>query len=182
MCSIRRWTNFEKRSLYVTYDITSLLLRGENAIGIMLGRGQYNPLCNDIWGLSRSAWIDQPKVIALLAIDYMDGTSSTVITDDSWKTSGGPIVYDDTRHGELYDARLEQKGWNSPAFNDNSWRNAAIVQWDAPLESQMIPPVRCFEPITPVRTFDKGSGITLYDIGKNIAGWARVTVQWTGRG
>ena len=140
------WTNFEKRSLYVTYDITSLLLRGENAIGIMLGRGQYNPLCNDIWGLSRSAWIDQPKVIALLAIDYLDGTTTTVITDDSWKTCGGPIVYDDTRHGELYDARLEQKGWNSPAFNDNKWRNAAIVQWNAPLESQMIPPVRCFEP------------------------------------
>jgi alpha-L-rhamnosidase len=171
------WTNFEKRSLYVTYDITSLLLRGENAIGIMLGRGQYNPLCNDIWGLSRSAWIDQPKVIALLAIEYMDGTLSTIITDDSWKTCGGPIVYDDTRHGELYDARLEQKGWNSPAFNDNSWRNAAIVQWDAPLESQMMPPVRCFEPITPVKTFYKGNGITIYDIGKNIAGWARVTLS-----
>jgi alpha-L-rhamnosidase len=171
------WTNFEKRSLYVTYDITSLLLRGENAIGIMLGRGQYNPLCNDIWGLSKSAWVDQPKVIALLAIEYMDGTTTSVITDDSWKTFGGPIVYDDTRHGELYDARLEQKGWNSPAFNDSNWRNAAIVQWDAPLESQMIPPVRCSEPITPVRMFDKGNGITLYDIGRNIAGWARVTVH-----
>ncbi len=171
------WTNFDKRSLYVTYDITSLLLRGENAIGIMLGRGQYNPLCNDIWGLSKSAWVDQPKVIALLAVEYMDGTTTAVITDDSWKTCGGPLIYDDTRHGELYDARLEQKGWNSALFNDNNWKNAAIVQWNAPLESQMIPPVRCFEPIAPLRTFDKGSGITLYDIGKNIAGWARVTVH-----
>jgi alpha-L-rhamnosidase len=171
------WTNFDKRSLYVTYDITGLLLRGENALGIMLGRGQYNPLCNDIWGLSRSAWVDQPKVIALLTIEFMDGTTATVKTDDSWKTCGGPIVYDDTRHGELYDARLEQQGWKSPSFSDSKWRNAAIVQWDAPLESQMMPPVRCFEPVSPVRTFNRGSGITLYDIGKNLAGWARVTVN-----
>lgn len=171
------WTNFEKRSLYVTYDITSLLLRGENAIGIMLGRGQYNPLCNDIWGLSRSAWIDQPKAIALLTIDYQDGTHATVITDESWKTSAGPVIYDDTRHGELYDARLEQKGWDSSSFNDNDWGNAIPVQWDAPLESQMIPPVRCFEPITPVRKIEKENGITVYDIGRNIAGWARVTVH-----
>ncbi len=171
------WTNFEKRSFYVTYDITSLLLRGDNAIGIMLGRGQYNPLCNDIWGLSRSAWVDQPKVIALLTIEYQDGTRTRIITDESWKTSGGPIVYDDTRHGELYDARLEQKGWNSASFDDNKWKNAAIVQWEAPLESQMMPPVKCFEPVTPLRTIERGSGITLYDIGKNIAGWARVTVQ-----
>lgn len=171
------WTNFDKRSLYVTYDITALLLRGENAVGIMLGRGQYNPLCNDIWGLSRSAWVDQPKVIALLAIEYMDGTTSNIITDDSWKTCGGPIVYDDTRHGELFDARLAQKGWNKPSFDDSNWKNAAIVQWNAPLESQMIPPVKCFEPITPVKTFEKGNGITLYDMGRNMAGWARVTVH-----
>lgn len=171
------WTNFDKRSLYVTYDITGSLLRGQNAIGIMLGRGQYNPLCNDIWGLSRSAWVDQPKVIALVTIEYMDGSIVKIVTDKSWRTCGGPIVYDDTRQGELYDARLEQKGWSSPGFKDDKWKNAAIVRWNAPLESQMIPPVRCFGPVTPVRTFDKGNGITTYDIGRNIAGWARVTVQ-----
>jgi alpha-L-rhamnosidase len=59
------WTNYDQRSLYVTYDVTKQLNQGENAIGVMLGRGQYNPLCNDIWGLSKSSWIDEPKLIAL---------------------------------------------------------------------------------------------------------------------
>lgn len=41
----------------------------------------------------------------------------------------------------------------------------------------MMPPVRCFAPIAPVKTFDKGNGRTAYDIGRNIAGWARVRVS-----
>ena len=171
------WTNFEQRALYVSYDVTNQVFQGGNAIGVMLGRGQYNPLCNDIWGLSQSSWIDQPKLIALLNIDYTDGTKSEVITDSSWKTAGGPIVYDDTRHGELYDARLEQKGWSSTSFNDHDWKYASIVQWNGRLESQMMPPVRCFTPITPVKTWHQGKGIMVCDIGKNIAGWARVKVH-----
>jgi len=171
------WTNFEQRSFYVTYDVTKQLNQGENAIGVMLGRGQYNPICNDIWGLSRSAWVDQPKFIAKLQVEYTDGTQTTVTTDNKWKTSGGPIVYDDTRHGELYDARLEQEGWNSPSFNDNNWKSASVVQWNARLESQMMPPVRCFAPIAPVKTYNRGKGITIYNIGRNIAGWARVKVH-----
>jgi alpha-L-rhamnosidase len=171
------WTNFEKRSLYVTYDITNQLVKGDNAIGFMLGRGQYNPLCNDIWGLSKSAWVDQPKVIALVIIEYADGTKTSIVTDNSWKTCGGPVVYEDTRHGELYDARLEQAGWTTPHFSEGKWNKAAEVEWNAPLVSQMIPPVRCFDPIVPVKSVTAGPGITVYDIGKNIAGWARVTVH-----
>jgi len=173
------WTNFDQRSLYVTYDITQQLKKGTNAIGVMLGRGQYNPLCNDTWGLSVSSWVDQPKLIALLQIEYTDGTKSTVVTDRSWKTSGGPAVYDDTRHGELYDARLEQKGWSAPAFDETNWKNASVVQWNAQLESQMMPPVRCFAPLVPVKTFPRGEGETIYKLEKNISGWARVKVRGT---
>ena len=171
------WTNYEQRSYYVTYDVTNQLKQGDNAIGIMLGRGQYNPLCNDIWGLSRSAWIDQPKAIALLNIEYADGTKEKLITDQSWKSSGGPVVYDDTRQGEIYDARLEQKGWSSASFDESSWKNVSVVSWDARLESQMMPPIRCFAPLAPVKTIKKGKGKIVYDIGKNIAGWARVKVH-----
>ena len=171
------WTNFEQRSFYVTYDVTSQVKEGGNAIGVMLGRGQYNPLCNDIWGLSKSAWIDQPKLIAKLQIEYTDGTYSAVITDQTWKTSGGPTVYDDTRHGELYDARLEQHGWASPAFGESNWKNASVVTWNAQLESQMMPPIRCFTPITTVKTYKRDKGVTIYNIGKNISGWARVKVR-----
>lgn len=171
------WTNYEQRSMYATYDVSDLLRRGQNAIGVMLGRGQYNPLCNDIWGLYKSAWVDQPKLIALLNIEYNDGTKKSIITDKTWKTDGGPVIYDDTRHGELYDARLEQDGWSQAAFNDTKWKVASEVSFNTRLESQMIPPVRCFSPLHPIRTISKEKGITIYDIGENIAGWANIKVR-----
>ena len=173
------WTNYEQRAMYVTYDVSNMLRVGDNAIGVMLGRGQYNPLCNDIWGLSKSAWIDQPKLMALLRIEYADGSVANVTTGPAWKTAGSPIVYDDTRHGEVYDARLEQEGWASADFDDVGWRPASAVQWDTRLVSQMMPPIRCHTAIQPVKTFQKGKGITVYDIGQNIAGWARVKVRGT---
>ena len=104
------WTNFHKRTFYVTYDVTADVRRGDNALGIMVGRGQYNPLCNDIWRLGSSLWVGQPKAIALLSVEYADGTTADIVTDGSWTTAGGPILYDDTRHGELYDAREEKAG------------------------------------------------------------------------
>ncbi|MDR1336565.1 MAG: glycoside hydrolase family 78 protein [Tannerella sp.] len=171
------WTNYEQRVMYATHDVTRLLRQGENTLGVMLGRGQYNPLCNDIWGLYKSAWIDQPKLIALLRIEYRDHTVSTLVTDPTWKTAGGPVVYDDTRHGEIYDARLEQDGWASPPFDDRLWKTASAVSWDAPRVSQMIPPIRCFDPVRPVKTFARENNTVIYDLGENVTGWADVRVK-----
>ncbi|MDP4292713.1 MAG: alpha-L-rhamnosidase N-terminal domain-containing protein, partial [Bacteroidota bacterium] len=171
------WTNFDKRSFYVVYNVTSQLHSGKNAMGVMLGRGQYNPLSNDIWGLSVSSWVDQPKLMAAIKVKYIDGSTQDIVTDQTWKTTGGPIVFDDTRKGEMYDARLEQKGWTLSSFNDNHWQPVALVNWNAPLQSQMIPPIRCFASIAPKKVYPKGEGRTVYDIGKNIAGWARVRVS-----
>ncbi|HYK34669.1 MAG TPA: alpha-L-rhamnosidase N-terminal domain-containing protein [Alloacidobacterium sp.] len=36
------WSDYRKRIYYDTYDVTSLLRPGENAIGVMLGNGMYN--------------------------------------------------------------------------------------------------------------------------------------------
>ncbi len=171
------WTNFDKRSFYVVYDVAKQLREGLNAMGVMLGRGQYNPLSNDVWGLSASSWVDQPKLVALLKVKYTDGTTQEVVTNKSWKTIGGPIVFDDTRKGELYDARLEPKGWSLPWFNDGHWQSASPITWSASLQSQMIPPIRCFAPIIPQKVYTREEGRTIYDLGKNIAGWARVKVS-----
>jgi len=171
------WTNFEQRAMYAAYDVTNMIGKGDNAIGVMLGRGQYNPLCNDIWGLYKSAWVDQPKVIVLLIIKYKDDTSYSLVTDDSWKTIGGPIVYDDTRHGEIYDARLEQEGWSRPNFDESNWKNAHELTWSTSLVAQKIPPIRCFNPIKPVKTFYREGNITIYDLGETISGWADIEIS-----
>ena len=51
-----------------------------------------------------------------------------VLTSDaSWKTAEGPIRYDATRLGEVYDARRELPGWYVPGYDDSAWLQARIV-------------------------------------------------------
>lgn len=171
------WTGYHKRAFYVAQDVTAQLKPGTNALGAMLGRGQFSPLCNDIWGLRSAEWIDQPRLIARLAITFADGTVQDTITDPTWRTTGGPVIYDDTRHGEIYDARREQSGWSSSGFDAGSWRAASVVNAQNPLQAQLIPPIREFPALVPIRRIERSKQELLYDIGRNLTGWARVTVQ-----
>jgi len=171
------WTCYQKRAFYVTHDVTAQLKPGANALGAMLGRGQFSPLCNDIWGLRRAAWVDQPRLIARLNLTYADGTAQDLVTDSTWLTAGGPIIYDDTRHGEIYDARREQPGWTAAGFDESKWQAAAEVNADNPLQAQLLPPIRAFAALEPVRCIVRSKREVLYDVGRNLTGWARVTVH-----
>ena len=171
------WTYYNKHTAYSVYDVSTMLRRGDNAIGMMIGRGQYNPLSNDIWRLNQSEWVGQPKALALLRIEYADGSVSEIGTDGSWRIAAGPIVYDDTRLGEIYDARQENEGWNCTRFDDSAWTPAVEVDWNAKLKYQVQPPIRRFAGIKPVKTIVRNSKETVYDMGKNLAGWARVKVE-----
>jgi alpha-L-rhamnosidase len=171
------WTGYHKRAFYVAHDVTAQLKIGVNALGAMLGRGQFSPLCNDIWGLRRAEWVGQPRLIARLVVTFADGTIKDIMTDASWRTVGGPVIYDDTRHGEIYDARREQPGWSSAGFDAGSWRPAAVVNAQNPLQAQLIPPIREFPALAPIRHIERSKQEQLFDIGRNLTGWARVTVQ-----
>lgn len=169
-------SNFDKRAFYDRYDVTSLIGK-DNAVGVMLGRGQYNPTCNDVWGISHSSWIDEPKAIALLRIEYSDGSVENIVTDSTWKTVGGPVVYDDTRHGELYDAREEKDGWDAPGYDDSQWGRASEIDFNTELRAQVMPPVRKFAPLEPVSTSPSLNDSKVFAFEKVMAGWAKVTVK-----
>lgn len=171
------WTSYNQRAFYVAHDVTTRLNPGVNTLGAMLGRGQFSPLANDIWGLREDEAVDQPRLIARLNVTDADGTSQDIVTDSSWRTAGGPIVYDDTRHGEIYDARLERAGWTKSGFDESNWKISSVVNGQNPLQAQLIPPIREFAAIKPVRCIERSKQEKLYDVGRNIAGWARVTVH-----
>jgi len=107
------------RVLYATYDVTAALRAGENAIGVMLGNGWYSSEL-DPAGL-RQAYGDRPRFILQMDVELANGRMLQMISDVAWKTSPSPISYNDLFNGEMYDARLEQPGWNAPGFNDAAW-------------------------------------------------------------
>jgi len=175
------WTNYGKRVQYSTYDVTDLLQEGDNVIGVMLGNGWYNPLPMRLfsrWNLREILTIGQPGFIAHLRIYYSDGTEAVLTSDETWKTTEGPILRNNVYLGEKYDARREQPGWDQPGFDDSTWKSA--VRAEAPagrLVAQIQPPIRITRTLQPVAVTEPEPGTFVVDMGQNFAGWIRMRVQ-----
>jgi alpha-L-rhamnosidase len=175
------WTTSDQRVLYATHDVTALLRDGDNALGIMLGNGWFNPLPLRLWGhlnLRQHLAVGRPRVIAQLNIDYADGTSAQVVSDASWRTAEGPITHNSIYLGEMYDARKEVAGWDAPGCDDAAWRAAAIETGPrGQLRAQSQPPIRVTEELAAVKVAEPSPGVFVYDFGQNFTGLARMRIK-----
>ncbi len=170
------WTNYRKRCLYATYDVTDRLTRGANALGVLLGNGMYNVTGGRYVKFTGS--FGPPKLLLQLQIDYADGTSSRIVTDETWKAAPGPIVFSCIYGGEDYDARLEQPRWDQPGFDDGAWRAAEIAPGPGgTLSAQMAPPIKVMQTIKPVKVNEPRPGVLVYDLGQNFSGWPKIAVK-----
>lgn len=172
------FTRFDRRNLYVTYDVTSHLQRGANAVGVILGNGWYNLQSTAVWFFDRAPWRDRPTFCMDLLITYDDGSVETVVTGTDWKTSFGPLIFNSIYTGEHYDARLENEGWNTPGFNDEAWKNA--IYRAAPsqnITAQALHPIRHTAEIPPVDVKKMDGNTWIFDFGRNISGVTRLKVQ-----
>ena len=171
------YTRYDKRALYVTHDVTKLVKKGDNAIGVMLGNGWYNCHSRDSWDFDRAQWRNPPRMLFQMKIEYADGSKGLIVSDGSWKTTTGPIVYDCIRNGEHYDARKEKPGWDKPDYSDSDWKPVVIVS--APTDkivAEMAPPAKVMETLKPVKMTEPKPGVFVFDMGRNIAGWCRLKV------
>ena len=165
------------RVLYNTYDVTELLTNDKNAIGMVLGHGWYNQRARPVEGWM---WYNLPRLICQLEIEYSNGDRQVICSDDSWKFSTGPLLYNQIFRGEIYDARLEMDGWARPGFDDSFWNMAKLVK--APtgkLQPQLAPPDKAIKTIKPISISNPGEGTFIYDMGQMISGWARLNITGT---
>jgi alpha-L-rhamnosidase len=171
------WVKYDKEALYVSFDVTSSLLKGNNTIGVMLGNGfYYVPPVKGRFRKSKPAF-GYPKMICRLLIEYKDGTSENVISDKSWKTASGPLTFSSIYGGEDYDARLAQKGWDTPFFKDKHWKQVLIVDGPPAIRSQQAEPLKVFENFS-AKTVTKTSGNEwIYDLGQNASGIISLKVK-----
>lgn len=176
------WTDFAKRVSYSTFDVTSQLRTGKNAIGAMLGNGWFNPLPLKMWGhlnLREHLAIGDPRLIVQLVIEHKDGTHETVVTDPSWRCADGPVIRNSVYLGEVYDARAEIPDWCQPSFDDASWGKAILatgVKTDN-LEPLATPPIRVTKTLKPVRITEPKPGVYIVEFGQNFAGVTRMKVK-----
>ena len=166
-------TDFSRRVLYRTYDVTGLLRDGANAIGVVLGNGRFQglrPRGHRVFGF--------PKLILLLDIQYADGSREMLVSDAAWRvTDRGPLRYNHEYDGEHYDARLEMPGWDAPAFDDRTWEPVERVA--APggaLEADMVEPTARMALLQPQAVSLHASGVWLADFGETVYGQPRIRV------
>ncbi|MBN1789074.1 MAG: family 78 glycoside hydrolase catalytic domain [Bacteroidales bacterium] len=169
------WTAYKKRLQYQVYDVTSLLKSGGNALGITLGNGWYR----GIIGYANNINVYGKDVALLCQVDitYSDGTSESIISDETWKSSTGSIRYSEIYNGETIDARLEKSGWTLPGYDDSSWgkvkpanhpMDVLVATWNEP--------VRKKETFVPVKIFKTPAGEQVIDFGQNLVGWVQMKV------
>lgn len=170
------WTVYRERLRYYTYDVTELLIEGENALGAWLGDGWYRGRLG--WrGGYRNVFGSDLSFLAQLEITYTDGRRETVATDGTWKTTLSPILRSGIYDGEDYDARQELPGWSTGSFDDMRWLPVAVRERDPrTLVAPTGPPVRVTEEVAPIALLTSPSGARILDFGQNLVGRVRIRV------
>ena len=170
-------SNYSKRDLYVTFDVTEYLKAGANAVGVILGNGRFFaprskvPFPTPTFGY--------PKLLLHTSVEYEDGSVTELVTDERWKiTANGPIRANNEFDGEEYDARREMAGWSEAGFKDDGWQPAQLVKPpEGRLLAQMFEPMRVTGVLKPVAITNPKPGVYLADFGQNLYGAVRLKVR-----
>jgi alpha-L-rhamnosidase len=171
------WTDYHKRVMYQSYDVTAVVREGENVLGAIVGEGWY---CGRVgFGKDGTPFgIPPPRFLAQLEVRFDDGSIRQVVTNNDWRGATGPIVYSSIYDGERYDARLEMPGWDAPGFDDADWRAVEVLPDPGIVRTaQQDPPIRVTQEIEPVGLTEPSPGAFVVDMGQNMVGCCRLRVS-----
>jgi alpha-L-rhamnosidase len=172
------WTDFHKRVLYQTYDVTSLLQRGENTLGVVLGGGWYSSPMT--WAGVRE-YSGANLLRAQLDLTLADGSHQVIATNPSWQTAAAPVTFGEIYGGESYDARLEKAGWSGTGFDASAWTAAVRAM---PPDSAMVVTAQPDLSIATTMTIHpvalspaSAAHPAVFDMGQNMVGNVRLHVR-----
>ncbi|MDQ0646213.1 alpha-L-rhamnosidase [Microbacterium natoriense] len=168
------WTNYRKRLVLGTWDVTDLLESGENAIAVLLGDGWYRGRLG--WENGTEQYGAELAALVQLEVECLDGTRVRVATSTEWVTSTGAIRSASLYDGVEVDLQQDPTGWDAPGFDDSTWTAAEEVAVNmGAVEPRITTGVRTVGEWAATR---KARGAhTLIDTGQNIAGWLRLVVE-----
>ncbi len=170
------WTSYNNRLQYQVYDVSSLLKNGANAVGVVAANGWYRGYL--AWNDNKNIYGKKLAILFQMEIEYTDGTTQTITSDESWKSATGAIRYAEIYNGEIYDARQEKNGWSNAMYNDNNWSGVKTVAADkAVLVATYNEPIKKQEIFKPVKILKTPKGELVADFGQNLTGWATLKIK-----
>lgn len=161
------WTSYQARLSYQTYDVSNLLVDGENVIDIWLGDG---------WLRSQMGWKANPvfntwgsEIAAIAEISSADG-EVILATDTTWRSGLLPVMKSGIYFGEIYDAREEDLAAGQGVAEVTGFDLAKLIPHE-------VTPVKELEPLKAIGSTTDGEGRTVYDFGQNSGGYVAMTVK-----
>jgi alpha-L-rhamnosidase len=170
------WTSYHKRLQYQVYDVSELLQEGKNAIGLTLGNGWYRGYIG--FGGQKNFYGKDIALLFQLVVDYSDGSSDTIVSDASWRSSTGSIRSSEIYNGEIQDGRQEKPGWALPGYDDGGWSGVATLPFPKDnLIASSSEPVRKHETFHAIRLITTPKGEKVLDFGQNLVGWVLASLK-----
>ena len=166
-------SQFDKHVSYIEYDVTKLLKKGKNIVAVLLGNGLFN--CRvPKWSFDKAPWRDYPKLLC----DILADGKIIAKSDSSWKVHDSPVIFNEFRNGEYYDARLEVPGFADPELDDSDWKNAVLcMPPGGRVTREMVQPCKIMRSYPALSSRFIASQETVYDFGTNLTGWCRIKVK-----
>jgi alpha-L-rhamnosidase len=171
------WTSYQWRLVHETTDVTALLRRGENVVGVDLAGGWYT----ERFGLSAGAtefYGTRPAVAVQILVEFADGRTRLVMTDGSWRVcDDGPRTASGIYQGEEYDARRILPHWSAPGSDAGTWRPVRVEGDPHPVPRPRTgPAVRATQELAVAQVLVTPGGSTVVDFGQNLVGRLRIRV------
>lgn len=173
------WTDYNKSLQYQGYDVTEKVVIGENVVGAVVGDGWF---AGNIACVGRQQYGNLPLgFMAQVYLEYADGSSEILNTDESWKGVTGPFLYTDNQTGEYYDARLELGDWCSPGYDDGAWhpviKSAHALVNGLRLKASMGPLAKVCLTLEPKSiAYDPNHNVVV-DMGQNMVGHMALKIK-----
>lgn len=161
---------------YQTYDVSSYVQKGKNAIGFLLGDGWFKGRIGFDGGYEE-LYGDQLQLIAEIHIDYADGTHECIQTDATWEWIESPVLFSAIYDGEKQDARKQIADWSLPTCESQQWTKVACSsQTTDELTERLSLPVKNMQTLTPTLLMTP-AGETVLDFGQNMTGWIEFDIE-----
>ncbi|WP_284748323.1 alpha-L-rhamnosidase [Amycolatopsis sp. RTGN1] len=164
------WTEYHHRLQCQTYDVTSLVRKGKNALGALVADGWWSGFVGFDERRPARHYGDHPGFLAQLVVDFADGSRQVVATDPAWTERPGVVRSADLLMGEHVDASVV----------DGSGRPVTVLDDDlGPLVAEPDPPIRVTREVLPISVTERAAGRFIVDFGQNLVGRVRLTVRDT---
>ena len=155
---------------YQTYDVTDMLAKEEISLEVMLGDGWYKGRFgfNQQGEEGKGYYGDTLLLISELQLEYSDGSSETVVSDESWMAKKSKVQESSIYDGEIYDE----------TFMEDTVYPVKIYEKEmARLTERLSLPIKVMETLKPIKLITSSKGETIIDLGQNHSGWFSLKVK-----